>query len=134
MTEKNPGKVSHVSSVATDRDTKRIYIKCIVLPSLYNVLVPVVQIHAVAPVPIERKTELIVAEICYARHSTSRLPHSKLCLSTGSVDCRKRRLRENLTWLEEQQAVMNQQVKLGGKLVKGGGSSSMKRARVGRGY
>lgn len=47
---------------------------------------------------------------------------------------RKRRLRDNLTWLEEQQATINQQVKLGGKLVKGGGSSSTKRARVGRGY
>lgn len=47
---------------------------------------------------------------------------------------RKRRLRENLTWLEEQQATLNQQVKLGGKLVKGGGSSSTKRARIGRGY
>lgn len=47
---------------------------------------------------------------------------------------RKRRLRDNLTWLEEQQATINQQVKLGGKLVKGGGSSLTKRARVGRGY
>lgn len=48
--------------------------------------------------------------------------------------CRKRRLRENLTWLEGQQATINQQVKLGGELVKGGGSSLTKRARVGRGF
>ncbi|CAM9522905.1 unnamed protein product [Laminaria digitata] len=46
----------------------------------------------------------------------------------------KRRLRENLTWLEGQQATINQQVKLGGELVKGGGSSLTKRARVGRGF
>lgn len=52
----------------------------------------------------------------------------------NSTYCRKRRLRENLTWLEGQQATINQQVKLGGELVKGGGSSLTKRARVGRGF
>lgn len=54
--------------------------------------------------------------------------------SSNGSPFRKRRLRENLTWLEEQQATINQQVKLGGKLVKGGGSSSTKKARVGRGF
>ncbi|CAM9297716.1 unnamed protein product [Pylaiella littoralis] len=62
------------------------------------------------------------------------LEHVKADKTAEKERTRKRRLRDNLTWLEEQQATINQQVKLGGKLVKGGGSSSTKRARVGRGY
>lgn len=62
------------------------------------------------------------------------LEHAKAEKNDEKDRARKRRLRENLTWLEEQQATFNQQVKLGGKLVKGGGSSSTKRARVGRGH
>ncbi|CAM9309421.1 unnamed protein product [Choristocarpus tenellus] len=54
-------------------------------------------------------------------------------LSSQTPIFRKRKLRENLTWLEEQQATINQQVKLGGGLVKGGGSSAKHRPRVGKG-
>ncbi|CBJ25573.1 similar to RIKEN cDNA 2610033H07 [Ectocarpus siliculosus] len=62
------------------------------------------------------------------------LEHAKADKTAEKERTRKRRLRDNLTWLEEQQATINQQVKLGGKLIKGGGSSSTKRARVGRGF
>lgn len=62
------------------------------------------------------------------------LEHAKAANNEEKEKTRKRRLRENLTWLEEQQATINQQVKLGGKLVRGGGSSLTKRARVGKGY
>lgn len=57
-----------------------------------------------------------------------------LCSTWALFHFRKRKLRNNLAWLEEQQAVMNQQVKLGGKLLKGGGSASTKKAKIGRGY
>eukprot|EP00752_Nemacystus_decipiens_P016522 g14767.t1 len=47
------------------------------------------------------------------------LEHAKADKMAEKEQTRKRRLRENLTWLEEQQATINQQVKLGGKLIKG---------------
>eukprot|EP00903_Cladosiphon_okamuranus_P007894 g7626.t1 len=46
------------------------------------------------------------------------LEHAKADKAAEKERTRKRRLRENLTWLEEQQATINQQVKLGGKLIK----------------
>ncbi|CAM9563007.1 unnamed protein product, partial [Sphacelaria rigidula] len=62
------------------------------------------------------------------------LEHVKTQKVKDKAADRCRKLRNNLAWLEEQQAVMNQQVKLGGKLLKGGGSASTKKAKIGRGY